>query len=136
MPRFVTKKRFSAAPRRRRRILRRALRGRCQAVGIDGFRLLGDKVLDLSPLGMMVAADAEAVQGEEVIVSFQMPHTGQWFDAQAEVARVIEGWRPNDPGYAIGLRFTDIDLDSRMELREQLKGLPPPVPARQLRAYL
>lgn len=121
-------------PRKRakRRILRRAVRTRCQAVGLDGFRLLGQRVLDLSPLGMMVAADAEATSGESVLVSFEVPG-GRWLDAEATVARVIEGWRPFDPGYAIGLRFTDISLEARMTLRDRLQGLPPPVPTRALR---
>ncbi len=128
-------KRFPST-RRRRKILRRALRTRCQAVAMDGFRLIGDRVLDLSPHGMLVAADAEIAAGEEMVVSFQMPETGEWIDAEAKVARVIEGWRPFDPGYAMGLQFTQIDLDARLKLREQLQGVPPPVPTRSLRAGL
>ncbi len=117
---------------RRRRSCRRALRSRCQAVSLDGFRLLGERILDVSPYGLMVAADREAKVGEQVIVSFEAK--GQWFDALAEVARVIEGWRPWDPGYAVGLRFTDIGLSERLDLASKLRGLPPPVPTRPLRA--
>lgn len=120
--------------RTQRRILRRAVRSRCQAVGMEGFRLLGERVLDLSPYGMMVAADAEAHTGESVLISFEVPGERKWLDAEATVARVIEGWRPFDPGYAIGLRFTDISLDARLLLRDRLHGLPPPVPTRALRA--
>ena len=129
------KKRFSS-PRRRRRILRHAARGRCQAVGLEGFRLLGERILDISPMGMMVAADSEAAAGEEVMVSFQVPGTKLWVDAEATIARVIEGWRPFDPGYAIGLQFTSIDLATRLMIRESLKGTPPPVPTRRLRVGL
>jgi len=118
---------------RRRRIVRRAVRARCQAVRLDDFRLVGERVLDVSPLGMLLAADREMQIGDDVVVSFQLPDGDEWFDAEARVARVIEGWRPWDPGYCVGLRFTSIDLDARMSLREKLRGLPPPVPARPLR---
>ena len=117
---------------RRRRTCRRALRSRCQAVALDGFRLLGERVLDISPYGLMVAADQEAKVGEQVVVSFQAK--GEWFDAVAEVARVIEGWRPWDPGYAVGLRFTEIGLPERLEQARRLRGLSQPAPARPLRA--
>ncbi|MBX3251095.1 MAG: PilZ domain-containing protein [Myxococcales bacterium] len=119
----------------RRRIVRRALRGRCEAVGLDGFRRIGERILDVSPLGMMLAADEEVRVGEAVIVTFQVGEDADtWFDAEAEVARVIEGWREGDPGYAVGLRFTHIDLASRLLLAERLVGHPPPVPQRALRA--
>ena len=122
-------------PNPRRRIARRALRTNCEAVGLDGFRLLGERVLDLSPYGMLLAADAEAKLGESVVVSFKAPHSGQWIDADAEVARIVQGWRPWDPGYALGLRFTRISLAARIELREQLHGMPPPVPRRPMRRF-
>ena len=132
---MVLSKRFPS-PRRRRRTLRHAARGRCQAVGLEGFRLLGERILDLSPMGMMVAADSEAAAGEDVMVSFKVPGTDRWVDAEARIARVIEGWRPFDPGYAIGLQFTTIDLATRLMIRESLQGTPPPVPTRRLRVGL
>lgn len=119
----------------RRRVVRRALRGRCEAVGLDGFRRIGERLLDVSPHGMMLAADEEVRIGESVIVTFQVGEDFDvWFDAEAEVARVIEGWREGDPGYAVGLRFTHIDLATRLVLAERLVGHPPPVPQRALRA--
>lgn len=118
-----------------RGVMRRKVSGPCEAVGLEGFRLIGQKILDLSPFGMLVAADAPVHAGEEVVVSFQIPGTGHWVDACAKVARVIEGWRPFDPGYAMGLQFTDISLESRMRLREDLRGCPPPPPARTSAAY-
>jgi len=117
-----------------RRILRRAVRTSCHAVQSDEFRLLGERVLDLSPFGMMIAADDGATVGDEVLVSFQAPGGDDWFDAEATVARVIEGWRPGDPGYCLGLRFTKIDLETRLSLGQKLEGWPPPVPLRALRA--
>lgn len=116
----------------RRKIVRRAQRAKCSAVGVDGFRLLGDKILDISPYGLLVAADQEVFVGEEVIISFELG--GKWFDADGEVTRVIEGWRDGDPGYAFGLAFTNISLCDRIDLSERLRGVPPPVPQRAIRA--
>lgn len=118
------------ASKKSRGVMRRKVNAPCEAVGLEGFRLLGQKILDLSPFGMLVAADAPVHAGEEVVVTFKIPGTAHWVDATARVARVIEGWRPFDPGYAMGLQFTDISLESRMRLREDLRGCPPPPPAR------
>ncbi|HJK90926.1 MAG TPA: PilZ domain-containing protein [Polyangiaceae bacterium LLY-WYZ-15_(1-7)] len=117
----------------RRKIVRRALRTPCQAALLDGFELLGERVLDVSPHGMLLAADAEARVGQDVVVSFQIPGSDTWVDAEAKVARVVGGWREGDPGYAVGLRFTNIALESRIRLGEELRGTPPPVPQRRLR---
>ena len=116
----------------RRKILRRAKRARCHAVGVDGFRHLGDKVLDISPFGLLVAADDEVFVGEDVIVTFQLD--GKWFDADGKVSRVIEGYREGDPGYAFGIEFTCISLNDRIDIGERLVGVPPPVPQRLVRA--
>ena len=118
---------------RLRRSLRRSVRTSCQAVALDGFRLLGERVLDLSTRGMLVTCDQPVDLGEEVVVSFRAPNGGPWLDAEAEVARLVEGWRPSDPGYCAGLRFTHFDGLSRGELLVRLAGLPPPVPRRPLR---
>ncbi len=118
---------------RRRLVTRRALRSTCQAVHSESFQLLGERVLDLSPYGMMLAADSPAEIGDEVMVSFQDHHGDKWFDAEAIVVRVIGGWREGDPGFALGLRFTNFELESRLELKSRLRGLPPPVPTRKLR---
>jgi hypothetical protein len=117
-----------------RRAVRRAVRTRCHAVGADEFRLLGERALDLSPQGMLVACDAKARVGDDVIVSFKAPgDDGLWLDAEAVVARVIEGFRPFDPGYCMGLDFTYIEKSARNELLTRLAGFPPPVPSRRLR---
>jgi len=118
-----------------RRAVRRAVRTRCQAVGLRNFQLLGDRVLDLSPRGMLVACDDLAYVGDDVMVSFRGPGADTpWFDAEAVVARIIEGLRPGDPGYCIGLDFTYFEKSSRDELLTRLVGVPPPVPLRQLRS--
>lgn len=118
----------------KRKTVRRAVQTVCDAVALDGFRGLGKRVIDLSHRGMLVAGDAPAVLGEEVIVSFAAPYmVNRWFDAEAVVCRVVQGRRPTDPGYAIGLRFTQLDLRVKAELLTRLAGLPPPVPQRHIR---
>src|SRR5688572_9496093 len=89
-----------------RRAVRRATRTRCQAVGETGFELLGEIALDLSPRGMLVACDAPAALGEPVLVSLLTPGRDPvWLDAEAEVARIVYGYRQGDAGYCIGLHF-------------------------------
>ncbi|KAF0167833.1 MAG: hypothetical protein FD160_4019 [Caulobacteraceae bacterium] len=117
-----------------RRAVRRAARTRCQAVGLDGFRLLGEQALDLSPRGMLVACDTAVELGERVIVSFKAPgQDGPWMDAEAELSRIVQGYRPEDPGYCVGLDFLYFERSSRQELLVRLAGTPPPIPGRRLR---
>ena len=115
-----------------RRSLRRWVRWHCQAVALEDFRLIGDQVLDLSPRGALVACDDGVEVGEEMIVTLKTPAGGPWLDAEAEVARVIEGWRPGDPGYAAGLRFTRFTRAEQNELIARLAGCPPPAPRRRI----
>ena len=122
-----------------RRIVRRSVRARCAAVAMDGLRLVGTRVLDVSPLGILVACDGAVDPQEELLVSFEVPGSvagserfDAWVDAEARVARVVRGHRPRDPGYCAGLEFTRISLASRMLIRERLQGVPPPVPTRPL----
>jgi len=118
-----------------RRAVRRATRTLCHAVGLEGFRLLGERALDLSPRGMLIACDGPVQLGEEVVVSFRAPgEDGLWMDAEGEVARVIEGLRPGDPGYCMGIDFTYFERSTRIELLSRLAGTPPPVPQRRLRS--
>lgn len=118
----------------RRRALRRAAPTRCQAVGLNGFRLLGERALDLSPRGMLVACDSGVKLGERVIVSFKAPgDDALWMDAEAELSRIVQGYRPGDPGYCIGLDFLYFERSSRHELLVRLAGTPPPIPHRRAR---
>lgn len=117
-----------------RRAVRRDVRTRCQAVGLSRFRLLGEQVLDLSPRGMLVACDTGVELGEDVLVSFRAPGQDRlWMDAEAQIARVVNGYRPGDRGYCIGLDFTYLERVDRNELLTRLVGVPPPVPQRRLR---
>jgi hypothetical protein len=117
-----------------RRAVRRAVRTECQAVRLREFSLLGERVLDLSPMGMLVSCDRTTFPGDDVVVSFRAPGVDSpWFEAEAEVARVVRGHRVADRGYAAALRFTYFEKSSRNELLSRLAGHPPPIPQRRLR---
>jgi len=112
-----------------RRAVRRAVQTRCHAVNMSDFRLLAERVLDLSTRGMLVACDAPACVGDRVLVSFQAPGGGDlWLDAEAIVARVITGQRWAQAGCGAGLEFTYFEKSARHELLSRLAGFPPPVP--------
>jgi hypothetical protein len=111
-----------------RRTMRRALRVPCQVVRERDFRLVGERTLDVSTDGMLVASDVPVLTGEAVIVTFCEPRTGQWFDAEATVARVTHGRRAGEHGRCIGLRFERVDAVARADLAVALRGVPPPLP--------
>jgi hypothetical protein len=117
-----------------RRAVRRAVRVECQAVQLKQFQLFGERVLDLSPVGMLVSCNRTTRLGDDVLVSFKVPGVDtEWLEAEAEVARVVQGYRTADRGYCAGLRFTYFEKSARHELLARLAGLPPPIPQRRLR---
>lgn len=116
-----------------RKAVRRQVSLPCQAVGMSDFSLLGDRILDLSPYGMMLACDRWTAPGEEVVVSFQTPFAGHWIDVEGRVARTIHGGRQGDPGYCAGIEFDELDERSERLLRWSLHGIPPAVPKRALK---
>jgi len=116
-----------------RRAVRRYARMGCEIVRERDFRRVAHRVLDLSAEGMQVVADAPVLTGDSVIVSFRIPRSDTFVDAEATVARVLHGRRPSDLHPAIGLRFGHIHRDVRGELATALRKLPPTLPARALR---
>jgi hypothetical protein len=119
---------------RQRRAIRRALPIECHVVRERDFRIIATRGLDLSAHGMLVVADGIPVlTGEPVFLSFVLPRTGRWFDAEATVARVVHGRRPGDKGRAFGLAFDFVDEEVRRHTETRLRGTPPPIPARALR---
>jgi hypothetical protein len=116
-----------------RRILRRSLRVDCQVVRERDFKLIGSRGVDLSTMGMLVMAQERVLTGEPVVVSFRLPRSSWWFDAEATVARVVHGRRPGDLGRCFGLCFEAIEPDAEVYLRRALRGVPPPIPMREPR---
>jgi c-di-GMP-binding flagellar brake protein YcgR len=116
-----------------RKSTRHHVRIDCQVVRETDFRLVGHRTLDLSPDGMLVRATTDVTIGESVLVSFQATPLGLWFDAEAEVTRIVRGRRPEDEGRALALRFVDIAPVARLILRGHLRRVPPIVPQRPTR---
>jgi hypothetical protein len=115
----------------RRRTLRRGVRTRCLALRAQGLRQVGEQLLDLSPRGALIACDARVELGERLLLGFVPPGSGAWIDAEAEIARIIHGYRDGDRGYCAGVRFVSLDRASHGELLVRLAGVPPPVPQRR-----
>jgi hypothetical protein len=106
----------------------------CQAVDVSEFQLIAERVVDLSPRGMLVACGARTRVGNRVAVSFLVPGTEDlWFEAEAVVVRIVEGddWPAQDGGYGAGLAFTFIEKRCRDELLSRLAGYPPRLPKRR-----
>ena len=104
----------------RRAGARRRISIPCRAVHWGRFDVVGERLLDLSTRGALLACDAEMRAGEELLLTFRMPWLGPYVVVVAEVARVIEGWREGDPGYCTGVRFVDLDPSDRVELHDRL----------------
>ena len=108
-----------------RRAFRHAVDLGCSIVRERDFRLVADRAVDLSTDGMLVATDHPVLTGEPVIVSFRVPRSSRWIDAEAVVTRVVHGRRPGDRGRRLGLAFRGLDDDARHLLFQQLRALPP-----------
>ena len=107
-------------PFRRRKALRRGISVRCQAILLEPFRHVGARLLDLSHHGAMLECDVALVEGDELVVSFDLGLTV--IDAVAEVRNVTWDLR------RAGLAFTEMDWDSRVALFVGLAGVPPKIP--------
>ena len=113
--------------------IRRSVRVECQIVRERDFKMLGKSAIDLSTRGMLVETDLRVLTGEELVVAFRSPRSRKWYDCLATVARVVHGRRPHDSGRFLGLRFESFDFFQSLDLRTELRGLPPPFPKRELR---
>lgn len=118
----------------RRIAIRRYLRIGCSIVREHDFKVIAERTLDMSTNGMLVQTQSRVLTGEEVIVSFEIPSTRRWFDAEATVTRVVHGRRPGDTGRALGLTFHGVSNVQKATLAAILKRLPPPIPKRDPRA--
>jgi hypothetical protein len=103
----------------------------CQAVREEDFVLVADRTLDLSAEGMLLPMNhTRVLTGDELIVSFMLPKTRMWIDAEAIVTRVVHGRRPGDDGLAFAIMFDVMSSSSRAALAGYLHGRPPPLPRR------
>lgn len=123
---MISKARLAPSTGRRRR--RHFVRLEGQVVRESDFRQVGTRILNMSEYGMFVATESPLEIGDGIILAFMAPFTRTWVDAEAIVTRVAHGRRSADRAVGAGLEFMDISDVSRALLREQLRGLPPPLP--------
>ena len=115
-------------PRTPHRLPRHVLRTSCQLVREHDFRLVADRLIDLSVSGVLVAPADPVLTGERLLLSFQLPQSEYWIDAEAIVTRVIHGRRPGEHTRALALTFDGISGLSRYMIRHSLDYLPPAPP--------
>lgn len=108
----------------RRRPARHTVRLACQIVRERDFRLVADRIENLSTFGMLVSPADPVLTGEKVFVSFQLPGTGRWIDATATVRRVVHGRRPHESKRMLGIEFDDLRPYERFQLRRALQARP------------
>lgn len=107
---------------------RHSVRLACQVVRERDFRLIADRIVNLSETGLLVSPADPALTGERLIVSFQIPHSGYWVDAEATVARVVHGRRPGEYSRCLALELENVEAIPKMLLARALGRCPPAPP--------
>ena len=111
-----------------RRSTRRSVRLVCQVVRERDFQLIADRIVNLSASGLVVSPADPALTGERLIVSFQIPHSGHWVDAEATVARVVHGRRPGEHTRGLALELENVEEIPQLLLSRALGRCPPAPP--------
>ncbi len=107
-----------------RRPTRHTVKMNCQVVRQRDFRLVADRVENLSTWGMLVSPAEPVITGERVFVSFQLPGSTHWIDTEATITRVVHGRRPSEHSRMLGLEFDPLRPHERFRLRQSLRGRP------------
>jgi len=110
---------------------RRAVVLPCQIVRERDFRLVGDRMIDLSTQGMLAPLRERVVTGERVIVAFCID--GQWIDSEATVARIEHGRRAGDLGLSAGIMFDGLPHRPTSSVSAFVERRPVRVPRRSPR---
>ena len=115
----------------RRTTSRHAVHIPCQVVRERDFRLVADRIVNLSQSGMVVTPADPVLTGERLIASFRLPRSGAWIDVEATVTRVAHGRRSGEHTRSFALQFDELSLRSQKMLEHTLRKAPasPPMPA-------
>ena len=111
-----------------RRPTRFAVRAPCEVIRLRDFRVVADRVDDVSSGGVLVSPAEAVLTGEPVLVSLRFPNTGDWFEATATVTRVLHGRRPGEWTRSLGLEFEGLDGVAEEVLAANLGRIPPAPP--------
>jgi hypothetical protein len=107
----------------------------CQVVRERDFSLIADRVVDLSESGALVGPADPALTGERILISFRIPRSTTWVDAEAVITRVVHGHHPGEYSRTLAVEFEDLASLPRFMLKETLRRIPvaPPksVPGRR-----
>src|SRR5258708_3440435 len=105
--------------------VRRSVQTPCEVVRARDYSLVGTRAIDLSTKGMLLEIDTCVLTGEELLVLFRSP-SGDWYDYDGTVARVLHGRRHRDERRAIGIAFDPLDPWPQILLSQALPPPPPP----------
>ena len=111
------------------RFPRHTLRVPAQVVRMRDFRLVADRIENVSLGGLLVGPSDEIELAEPLLISFKLPDSDYWIDIDATVSRVIHGRRPTDRARSFGVYFKGINTNQILALRKQLQHSPPSPPA-------
>jgi hypothetical protein len=100
----------------------------CQVVRERDFRLVADRIVNLSQSGMVVTPADPVVTGERVIASFRLPRSGAWIDVEATVSRVAHGRRSGEHTRSFAIEFDELSLRSQKMLEHTLRKAPVSAP--------
>jgi hypothetical protein len=111
-----------------RKSVRRFARTRCEVVREADFVRLGTRAIDVSTSGLFLMTEACVELGLPVLLTFEIPSTDLWVDAEGHVARVAHGRRLGDVAMGLGIAFDKVDDEGLARLRMALRKLPPVLP--------
>jgi hypothetical protein len=112
----------------KRRPMRHTVKLNCQVVRERDFRLIADRIDNLSTWGALVTPADPVLTGERLLVSFQVPRHSVWIDTEATVTRVVHGRRPGEHSRSLGLEFDELRPWHRYLLKQALSAAPPAPP--------
>ena len=111
-----------------RRPVRRAVDLPCQVVRMRDFRLVADRLVNVSLDGLLAQPADAVLTGEPVLVSFEAPFGGLWIDIEGVITRVAHGRRPGEWTRGLGIELSPTSHTVRDALRLRLACLPPTPP--------
>jgi PilZ domain len=119
----------------RRQAVRRWVRIEAEIVRAHDFVKVGGCIVDLSEDGLRARGECDAlVVGDELIVAFRAPATGDWIERTGWVAHLEPA--SAEEGASFGVVFEPGDEDDRAALSDLLARLPPVIPRRDSGTYL
>jgi hypothetical protein len=69
-----------------------------------------------------------ALTGERLLISFRIPRSTTWVDAEAVITRVVHGRRPGEYTRALAVEFENLETLPLFVLKETLRRTPPAPP--------